>query len=125
MLVIRTPAGEELLIPFVRAYLRKMDIEGRRLEMDLPRRSAGHAGTIRKRIGVTAMRFDIITIFPGFFAGIFEHGVVKRAIQSGLLSVAVHDLRAVHPRSASHRGRPALWRRRGHGAEARTSGRGS
>jgi tRNA (guanine37-N1)-methyltransferase len=40
-----------------------------------------------------AMRFDIITIFPGFFAGIFEHGVVKRAIQGGLLDVAVHDLR--------------------------------
>jgi tRNA (guanine37-N1)-methyltransferase len=39
------------------------------------------------------MRFDIITIFPGFFAGIFEHGVVKRAIQGGLLEVAVHDLR--------------------------------
>ena len=36
MLVIRTPAGDERLIPFVRAYLRKMDIEGRRLEMDLP-----------------------------------------------------------------------------------------
>jgi tRNA G37 N-methylase TrmD len=32
------------------------------------------------------MRFDIITIFPGFFAGIFEHGVVKRAIQGGLLA---------------------------------------
>ena len=42
------------------------------------------------------MRFDIVTIFPGFFAGIFEHGVVKRAIQGGLLSVGVHDLRAVH-----------------------------
>jgi tRNA (guanine37-N1)-methyltransferase len=39
------------------------------------------------------MRFDIITIFPGFFAGIFEHGVLKRAIQGGLLSVGVHDLR--------------------------------
>jgi 16S rRNA processing protein RimM len=36
MLVIRTPRGGELLIPFVRAYLRKMDIEGKRLEMDLP-----------------------------------------------------------------------------------------
>jgi tRNA (guanine37-N1)-methyltransferase len=39
------------------------------------------------------MRFDIVTIFPGFFAGIFEHGVVKRAIQGGLLRVGVHDLR--------------------------------
>ena len=37
LLVVRSPAGEELLIPFVRAYLRKMDIEGKRLEMDLPR----------------------------------------------------------------------------------------
>ena len=36
MLVIRTPDGQERLIPFVRAYLRKMDIEGKRLEMDLP-----------------------------------------------------------------------------------------
>jgi tRNA (guanine37-N1)-methyltransferase len=40
-----------------------------------------------------ALRFDIVTIFPGFFAGIFEHGVVKRAIQAGLLGVGVHDLR--------------------------------
>jgi tRNA (guanine37-N1)-methyltransferase len=39
------------------------------------------------------MRFDIVTIFPGFFAGMFEHGVVKRAIHGGLLAVGVHDLR--------------------------------
>ena len=37
LLVVHSPAGEEVLIPFVRAYLRKMDIEGKRLEMDLPR----------------------------------------------------------------------------------------
>jgi 16S rRNA processing protein RimM len=36
MLVIRTPAGDELLIPFVRAYLRKIDIEAKRMEMELP-----------------------------------------------------------------------------------------
>jgi 16S rRNA processing protein RimM len=36
MLVIRTLAGQERLIPFVRAYLKKTDIEARRLEMDLP-----------------------------------------------------------------------------------------
>lgn len=39
------------------------------------------------------MRFDIITIFPEFFNGIFEHGVVKRAIASNLVDIAVHDLR--------------------------------
>src|SRR6201996_6879004 len=40
------------------------------------------------------MRFDIVTIFPAFFAGMFEHGVVKRAIENDLLQVALHDLRS-------------------------------
>ncbi|HWG21637.1 MAG TPA: tRNA (guanine(37)-N(1))-methyltransferase [Terracidiphilus sp.] len=39
------------------------------------------------------MRFDIVTIFPGFFAGFFEHGIVRRAQAEGLVSIAVHDLR--------------------------------
>jgi tRNA (guanine37-N1)-methyltransferase len=53
------------------------------------------------------MRFDIITIFPGFFAGIFAHGVVTRALQSGLLAVEVHDLRAfTHDRHRTVDDRP-------------------
>ncbi|HEY0759959.1 MAG TPA: tRNA (guanosine(37)-N1)-methyltransferase TrmD [Acidisarcina sp.] len=39
------------------------------------------------------MRFDIVTIFPGLFAGFFDHGVVKRAVSSGLLDVHTVDLR--------------------------------
>jgi tRNA (guanine37-N1)-methyltransferase len=39
------------------------------------------------------MRFEIVTIFPGFFAGIFEHGIVRRAQADGLVSVGIHDLR--------------------------------
>jgi tRNA (guanine37-N1)-methyltransferase len=39
------------------------------------------------------MRFEIITIFPEFFAGFFEHGVVRRALKEGLVSVGVRDLR--------------------------------
>lgn len=39
------------------------------------------------------MRFDIITIFPEFFGGIFGHGVVKRAIANGLVNIKLHDLR--------------------------------
>jgi len=39
------------------------------------------------------MQFDIITIFPGLFAGIFEHGVIKRAVAGGLVDVKTHDLR--------------------------------
>ncbi len=39
------------------------------------------------------MRFDIVTIFPEFFAGPFEHGVIARARASGKMEVEVHDLR--------------------------------
>ncbi len=39
------------------------------------------------------MRFDIITIFSGFFAGFFEHGIVRRAQAEGRVTVNVHDLR--------------------------------
>ncbi|HEV2134799.1 MAG TPA: tRNA (guanosine(37)-N1)-methyltransferase TrmD [Terracidiphilus sp.] len=39
------------------------------------------------------MRFDIVTIFPGFFAGIFEHGIVRRAHSEGLVTIGIHDLR--------------------------------
>jgi tRNA (guanine37-N1)-methyltransferase len=40
------------------------------------------------------MRFDIVTIFPDFFRGIFEHGIVRRAQAAGLVTMATHDLRA-------------------------------
>lgn len=39
------------------------------------------------------MRFDIITIFPEFFSGILDNGVMKRAIATGLIGVEIHDLR--------------------------------
>jgi tRNA (guanine37-N1)-methyltransferase len=39
------------------------------------------------------MRFHIVTIFPEFFAGPFDHGVVARAKTSGLVDIRVHDLR--------------------------------
>jgi len=39
------------------------------------------------------MRFDVVTIFPGFFTGFLEHGIVRRAQADGLVSVGVHDLR--------------------------------
>jgi tRNA (guanine37-N1)-methyltransferase len=53
------------------------------------------------------MRFEIITIFPGFFGGIFEHGIVRRAQAEGLVSVGVHDLRAfTHDRHRTVDDRP-------------------
>jgi tRNA (guanine37-N1)-methyltransferase len=40
------------------------------------------------------MRFDLITIFPEFFAGPLEHGIVRRAREAGIVAVHVQDLRA-------------------------------
>ena len=40
------------------------------------------------------LHFDIVTIFPGLFAGLFDQGVVKRALDENLFSIALHDLRA-------------------------------
>ena len=39
------------------------------------------------------MRFDIITIFPEMFTGVFSGGVVKRALDRGTVRIVVHDLR--------------------------------
>src|SRR5712672_1132283 len=39
------------------------------------------------------MRFDLITIFPEFFAGPLGHGIVRRAREAGLIEVRVEDLR--------------------------------
>ncbi len=39
------------------------------------------------------MRFDIITIFPEFFGGPLDYGIVRRAREAGLIEVAMHDLR--------------------------------
>jgi tRNA (guanine37-N1)-methyltransferase len=40
------------------------------------------------------VKFDIVTIFPEYFAGPFEHGIVRRAIEAGVVAVGVHDLRS-------------------------------
>jgi tRNA (guanine37-N1)-methyltransferase len=44
-------------------------------------------------VGLAPMRFDIITIFPEFFAGPLDYGIVRRAREAKLIDVRVHDLR--------------------------------
>jgi len=39
------------------------------------------------------MRFDLITIFPEFFAGPLDHGIVRRAKEAGIVEIHVQDLR--------------------------------
>lgn len=53
------------------------------------------------------MRFDIITIFPDFFRGPLDYGVLRRAREQKLVDVAVHDLRAfTHDRHQTVDDRP-------------------
>jgi tRNA (guanine37-N1)-methyltransferase len=39
------------------------------------------------------MRFDIITIFPELFTGALEYGIIRRAVQSGLVEIRMVNLR--------------------------------
>ncbi len=39
------------------------------------------------------MRFDIITIFPEIFRGVFEFGIIRRAVEAKLIEINIHDLR--------------------------------
>ncbi len=53
------------------------------------------------------MRFEIVTIFPGFFTGIFDNGILRRALAEELVTVGVHDLRAfTHDRHRTVDDRP-------------------
>jgi tRNA (guanine37-N1)-methyltransferase len=39
------------------------------------------------------MHFDIITIFPEFFSGPLDHGIVRRAREARVIETRIHDLR--------------------------------
>ena len=39
------------------------------------------------------MRFDILTLFPGMFAGVLNESILKRAQERGLVSVHLHNIR--------------------------------
>ncbi len=39
------------------------------------------------------MHFDILTLFPGLFAGVFEESIIKRARDAGLVTIALHNIR--------------------------------
>lgn len=39
------------------------------------------------------MQIDIITVLPGLFSGPFDHSILKRAKDKGLLTVNLHNLR--------------------------------
>ena len=53
------------------------------------------------------MKFEILTIFPDFFRGPLDYGIVSRAREAGLIEIAVHDLRTfTHDRHRTVDDRP-------------------
>jgi tRNA (guanine37-N1)-methyltransferase len=53
------------------------------------------------------MKIDILTIFPDFFRGPLDHGIIRRARAAGLAAVEVHDLRVfAHDRHRTVDDRP-------------------
>ena len=43
------------------------------------------------------LRFDVLTLFPGMFAPVLTHSMLKRGQDKGLLTVKVHNLRDFTP----------------------------
>lgn len=39
------------------------------------------------------MHFDILTLFPGLFAGAFDESIIKRARESGSITIDLHNIR--------------------------------
>ena len=42
---------------------------------------------------VLEMKIDILTIFPDFFRGPLDYGIIRRARETGLVEISIHDLR--------------------------------
>lgn len=40
------------------------------------------------------IRFDVLSLFPEMFAGVFEASIIKRAQESGHVEIVLHDIRA-------------------------------
>src|SRR5512133_1840197 len=53
------------------------------------------------------MKFEIVTIFPDFFRGPLDYGIVRRAREAGLIDIRIHDLRTfTHDRHKTVDDRP-------------------
>ena len=39
------------------------------------------------------MHFDILTLFPGLFTGVFQESIIKRAREAGLVTIDLHNIR--------------------------------
>jgi tRNA (guanine37-N1)-methyltransferase len=57
------------------------------------RRRGGNGGAWWLWLHWQRMRFDLVTIFPEFFAGPLDHGIVRKAREAGIVEIGIQDLR--------------------------------
>ena len=55
--------------------------------------SLAHDNCASGSLDCITMRFDLITIFPEFFVGPLDHGIVRRAKEAGIAQINIQDLR--------------------------------
>jgi tRNA (guanine37-N1)-methyltransferase len=55
----------------------------------LPGQAGKYDGKVCKLVLI-----EVVSIFPGFFQGVFTESIVKRAQEKGLVEIRIHDLRA-------------------------------
>ena len=109
-------ADKEYEIPFAEAFLKNVDLGQKRIVMSLPEGLLELSAPLtaeekeqQKRSGQRSglMKIEIITIFPEFFRGPLDFGIIRRAREAGLATIAVHDLRAfAHDRHRTVDDRP-------------------
>jgi tRNA (guanine37-N1)-methyltransferase len=102
-------------VPFAKTICPEVDLEGRRMVVDLPEGLTDLEGVVAiedepqvdeaaadesaasepeaARREEPALRIDVVTIFPKMFDAVLGEGVVARAVRSNLLDIRVHDLR--------------------------------
>ena len=81
----------KLLIPFARAICVEIDACAKRIRGGVAGRVEGFEPTVT---------FHVLTIFPEFFRGPFEHGVVARAREAGRVEIRIHNLAGLDARPA-------------------------
>ena len=66
------------------------------LELDAPLNQEEKQRQQEKKswIEVRHMKFEIVTIFPDFFRGPLDYGIVRRAREAAFIEILMHDLRA-------------------------------
>jgi len=114
LLTVSTSKGGSFDIPFATEICRSVDLESKRMVVELPDgladlqawpadSSSGTQAVVSERQSESAavadrsetspLRFDVVTIFPKMFEPLLAEGIIARGIKAGKIDVRIWDLR--------------------------------